>query len=389
VTAAASARGFTRVIVRQLFADRSALFFMFVLPVAVIVIIGATFGATPSVEVGVVAPAPTAAGDEIVDRLRSTPGVKVSTYDDAEALGLDVRRRVVTIGLVLPNDLDAALVEGTARITVLGEPSSSVTGSARDVVAGVVADVTAPIDAGRRAAELTGAPVGVAISTAERVASAIPVATPTTTDVGDGREASLSRFSLTAPQNLVLFVFINAVAGGAALVRLRRTGVLRRVLAGPTSAGSVILGLGVAWVSIALVQSVLILAVGGLAFGVDWGDPLGAAALTVVFAAVGGGAGLLVGAVGGNEDRVSSIGPLVGIGLGALGGCMIPLEIFPDAMRTVSRAVPHSWAMQGWQQLVFDGESLADITGPLVVLTAFAVVLFVAAAAVLRRSLTR
>lgn len=59
----------------------------------------------------------------------------------------------------------------------------------------------------------------------------MPDMTVETVDVGRAQRTGLSRFSLVAPQELVLFVFINAAASGATLVRMRRTGVLRRVLA--------------------------------------------------------------------------------------------------------------------------------------------------------------
>jgi len=209
-------------------------------------------------------------------------------------------------------------------------------------------------------------------------------------DVGDARRGDLSAFSLTAPQNLVLFVFINAMAGGASLVRMRRMGVLRRVLAGPVSAGDVVIGVTAAWFLVSLIQSLLIVAIGALVFGVSWGDPVAASLLVVVFSTVGAGAGLLVGSVGGNEDRVSAISPPVGIVLGSLGGCMVPLEVFPDSMLTVAKVVPHSWAMTAWQRLVFDGDGIAAIALPLLVIGGnFASVFVLLATRALHRGLTR
>jgi ABC-2 type transport system permease protein len=148
-----------------------------------------------------------------------------------------------------------------------------------------------------------------------------------------------------------------------------------------------VLGLVVAWFALALFQSALIIGVGALLFGVDWGDPLAAVLLTTVFALVGAGAGILVGSLSRDADRVSAISPPVGIALGALGGCMVPLEVFPPVMLAVAHAVPQYWAMTAWQQLVFDGDGVGAIVVPLAVLTAFAVVLVGSAAAVLRRLL--
>lgn len=167
----------------------------------------------------------------------------------------------------------------------------------------------------------------------------------------------------------------------------RRDGILRRSLAAPVPAGVVIGGVAVGWFAVAMLQSVLILVIGAVFFGVDWGDPVAATALVVTFAAVGCGAGLVVSTLARDPDRVSALGPPFGIVLAALGGCMVPLEVFPDPMLVVARAVPHYWAMVGWQRLVFDGGDLADVAASVAVLLAFAVALLAGAAVLLRRDL--
>jgi len=165
--------------------------------------------------------------------------------------------------------------------------------------------------------------------------------------------------------------------------------VLRRAVATRTGVGTILLGLGVGWMSIALVQSAIILVVGAAFFGVDWGAPLPAALLVLAFAMVGCGAGLLLGALGRDEDKVSAIAPVLGLVLGALGGCMMPLEVFPPAMLAVAHAVPQYWAIRSWQELVFDGAGTATIAPALAVLTGYAAILVAAATLLLRRSLTR
>ena len=71
-----------------------------------------------------------------------------------------------------------------------------------------------------------------------------------------------------------------------------------------------------------------------------------------------------------------------------LGGCMWPLEIVGDTMRTVGHAVPHAWAVDAWVELLSRGGGLADIAGQLAVLGGFALVLLTAATLRLRARLT-
>lgn len=387
-TALAAIRSFVRVVARQIVGDRVTLFFLVVLPVVVITVIGLTFGsAGSSFDIGYVRTDDDGLPGRLIERLDDADGVGVVAFDDAADLRAAVRRQTVALGLEFADDVDARLAASEPAITVVAEASAQSAQGALDVVRAAVAAELGPDDAARFAASLTGTSFETAEQVASTVAGALPPLDVAVTDVGEQRDESLSEFALTAPQNLVLFVFINAMAGGAALVRMRRRGVLRRVMAGPVSATDIVLGITAAWFLVSLMQSALIMAVGAIAFDVSWGDPVGAFLLAVVFAAVGAGAGLLVGAVGGDEDRVSSISPPVGIVLGALGGCMVPLEIFPDAMRTVSRFVPQSWAMTGWERLVFDGEGVSAIVGPLAVLAGFAAVFVGLAVVALHRDL--
>lgn len=383
-----ASRQFVTVVLRRLLRDRTALFFMTVLPVAIIVIIGVTFGSAGGLEIGVVDNShASSAASLIVDEMERSDGTTVTMFDSIDELRSAVRRQSVSAGAVLPEGLDGAVVDGDVEITLIALPDGQAASLARDVLVSAAAKVLAPADAARFAAARTGVDTATALRTAEALSASLPGVAVNTVDVGREQRTGLSQFSLVAPQELVLFVFINSMASGAALVRMRRTGVLRRVLAGPGGAGTIVTGLLAAWLIVALLQSLLILAVGKFAFDVDWGSPVGAGALVLVFALVGAGAGLIIGALGGNEDRVGAITPPIGIVLGALGGCMVPLEVFSPTMRSVAHAVPQYWAMIAWQRLIFDGSGFGSIVGPLLVLLGFAAVFLTAAVFALHRSL--
>jgi ABC-2 type transport system permease protein len=84
---------------------------------------------------------------------------------------------------------------------------------------------------------------------------------------------------------------------------------------------------------------------------------------------------MLVGALASNGDQASSLGVFLGLGLGALGGCMIPFQIMPEAMQSLARLIPHSWALLGLQSLIREGGGVASVAPNLAVLTAFSAVL--------------
>jgi ABC-2 type transport system permease protein len=201
-----------------------------------------------------------------------------------------------------------------------------------------------------------------------------------------GSDVDTGSFSHTAPGNLVLFVFINTFVISTLVALDRKAGIIDRMLSTPTGARGIVLGLGAAKLAFALLQSLVLVVVGTVAFGMDWGDPLGAAALTVAFAAVSAAIGLLVGSLVSDAEQAQAVGIPVAVGFGMLGGCMWPLDIVPRAMQLVGHGTPHAWAMDGWIELIFDGGSVADILPNLAVLAAVAVVVGGFAVVQLRRA---
>lgn len=78
-------------------------------------------------------------------------------------------------------------------------------------------------------------------------------------------------------------------------------------------------------------------------FGIDWGDRLGATVLVTALALVSSGAGMLLGATVRTPEQSLGIGLLAGLGLAALGGAMLPLELFSGTIRTMAHLTPHAW----------------------------------------------
>jgi ABC-2 type transport system permease protein len=190
-----------------------------------------------------------------------------------------------------------------------------------------------------------------------------------------GRSKVPSPFAYTSASNLVLFTFVNTLAVGGFLVRTRKLGVTRRMLSTPTSPLTIVAGEALGRLIPAFVQAVGLLAVGTFIFGVQWGDPLGVAAVCVLFVLLSTAAGLLFGTMLKSEDQAITIAAPVGIALGMLGGCMWSLEGVNSAMRIAGHLSPHAWAMDAFLALIYGGVNASEILRPLLVLAGFAAVL--------------
>src|SRR5690606_39236406 len=116
------------------------------------------------------------------------------------------------------------------------------------------------------------------LAAAADAAGSAPVLTVDTTVGGESRFLP-NGYTYSAATMLVLFVFVNAVTGGAQIAQHREQGLYERMLSAPVAPRAVIAGEAATFVLLALLQSALIVGVGALLFGVGWGDPLAAVAL--------------------------------------------------------------------------------------------------------------
>jgi ABC-2 type transport system permease protein len=389
---------------RRTLRDRTGLFFMVVLPVLVIVLVGSTMASEDRFAIGVVDDSRGPLAASIVDDLRAAPVFEVQAFDDASTLRRAVRRSELSAGLIIPAGLgeDPAPTSsegagaggaaggeaaGPVAVGVVIQPASATGLAAEQAVRAVVADRSAVISAAAFAAGEAGGTADQHLTAAAAAADGAAPLTVETTVGGEARFLPLG-FTYSSATMLVLFVFVNALAGGGVIIENRQRGLYERMLAAPVTPRAVIAGEATTYLLLALLQSALIVGVGTLLFGVDWGDPLAAAALVVVWATVGATAGMLTGTLLRTVEQAGSIGPMVGIALGMLGGCMWPLEIVPPVMQTIGHLVPHGWAVDSWIELLSRGGGLADIAPALGVLTAFALAFGALAAWRLRRQLT-
>jgi ABC-2 type transport system permease protein len=380
------------VALRQLLRDRIALFFVVLLPVVIILVIGVTVADAGSnrLPVGVLDQGAGPLGAELRADLATSPALEPRTYDDLDGLRKAVRRGAVAAGVVLPSGYDQGLRAGRdAEVTFVVDQTRSVPAEVRSAVAAVVARQAAVVQAATFAAEASGVPFDAALARARTLSGEQPQVRVEATTIGARPDALPSGFNYTAPSNLVLFVFITSLAGAAALIEERRLGVIRRMLATPTPVPTILAGEALGRFVLALFQGLVIFTVGWLVFGVDWGDPPAALLLVVVFSLVGTGAGMLVGTVFRTADQATSIGPPLGIALGMLGGCMWPLAIVPEPMRVVGHLFPHAWAMDAFIDLIAKDAGLSGIAASLAVLLGFAAVLLTVATWRLRRALVR
>lgn len=375
---------------RRTFRERSSFFFVFVFPMLLILVLGMAYGGSFEPRVGVVAPGSGPLATQLTERLRAADGIDVRLIANGSEMSAQVERGELEAGLVIPRDYDVAVRSAgeTARLRYLAR--SGMQGQqVSAIVSGVVGQQAARLRAARFTMTETGIGFGPAADTVAAVATRVPPITVTATTSGTAAfPQDLGRFDTGASSQLLLFVFVTSMTGAAALIETRRLGVSRRMFATPTAASTIVFGEALGRFGVAFVQGVFIMLGSSLVFGVSWGDPLAATVLMLSFALVASAAGLLLGAVMRTSQQAIAVGLLLGLGLGALGGSMMPLEFFTPTLRTVAHVTPHAWAADGFAALIRHGGDLLDVLPQIGVLLAAATALYALATWRLRRSIT-
>lgn len=380
---------------RRLFRDRSNFFFVFVFPFVLVLLIGAQFGGAvaPHLAVSVADDAGPLA-DDLLARIEAGEVFVLDRVASDREVSDRVAKGGAAVGVTIPAGYDADLRAGTSpEVGVVARQDGSGQGLATAVRA-AVAEQGALVKAARVAAASAGLEIDDALERVATTAEEVAGLDVETTRVGESlfdEFENLGQFDLGASSQLLLFVFLTSLATGAAsLIQTRQWGLTTRMLSTPTSVGQVLAGQALGRFGVALLQAVYIVVGTLLLFDVNWGDPVGAAAVIVAFCLVSAAAGMLVGALVSNEAQAGGLGVFLSLGLAALGGSMAPLEVFPETMRRVAHLVtPHAWANDAFAELVRRGGGLADVATEVAVLLGVGVVLLAVASWRLHRVTVR
>ena len=384
--AASNLRRFTR--------DRANVFFVLILPMLLILVLGSVFGRGFQMRVGVVAPETGDLAAAVVQGLETNEDFVVQRHDDRGAVVLAVERGELEAALIFPPGYDEAIrTGGLVELEFIARPGQDSLSIRRSVDA-IVAEQTALPRVAAFVAREGGISYDQALARATTAVDDIDGVQVATTVAGEPfiSRRNWGQFDLGAQQQLMLFMFLTSLAGSAALVQTRRLGIARRMFATPTPVRTILLGEGLGRFAVALVQGVYIMLGTMVMFGVRWGDPLSAILIVLAFGLVGSGAAMLMGALFSNDQQAAPVGVFLGLGTAALGGCMLPLyvmELFAPAVWTAAHVMPHAWALEAFESLVRDGGGIVDVLPFAGILLGYAAGFYTLAIWRLRAVLTR
>jgi ABC-2 type transport system permease protein len=375
--------------IRRFLRDRSNVFFVFIFPLLLILLLGSQFGAgSGQGHVSLAGGTGSELAKQLTGKLEAQ-GLKVSS-GRPESVRTELSRGRTDVGVFISDDAATAFDSGLpADLEVVASSQSGAQAALQWVRASVQAVATEQ----RQQTVLENAGVDGA-QAAQALKQASASVQPPRLEIVDTDNVSqvftgLGKFDLGAAQQLLLFVFLSSLTGSTTLIQARRLGVVARVMASPVTSWRVIAGQALGRFGIAVVQGGYIMLGTALLFGVDWGNPFLAGLILAVFSAVAAAAAMVIGSVLDNDAAASGIGVGLGLVLAGLGGSMVPPEFFSESLQAVSRATPHRWAYDAFAEIQRHDGGLTEILPQLGVLAAMATGLLVLGALLLRRSLSR
>jgi ABC-2 type transport system permease protein len=324
---------------KTFYRDRTAVFFSFFLPLVIMLIFGVlNFGAGAELRVGIVAAADTASSAAVI-----------GTFDEVPILE------------VIPGDLDAQLAElaegDRALVVVFPEgwellPPGS---PGYQPLTAYTNDATA--QEGQTALLVVNAVVAQAIVTAGG-GSPEPLVVVETIE---GRDLGYIDFLVPGILGLTIMQ-LGLFSVAFAFVQLKTTGTLRRLFATPTSPGYFLSAQVSSRLLIAIVQVLILLAV-GVWFGAQVvGSIVVVLALailgSIVFLAMGFG----VAGWAKNENQAAPVANLISLPMMFLSGSFFPREAMPDFLQTVTRFLPLTYLNDALRAVINDGAGL-DVIG--------------------------
>jgi len=172
---------------------------------------------------------------------------------------------------------------------------------------------------------------------------------------------------------LVTWVQITLLGAAEVLVDERLRGTLKRMLVMPASRSHILLGKLTARLALGLVQIAILLVGGSVIFGVGWARaPLAVGAISLAFALATVGLGMLLATFVRSRGQASSVVVGFSMAMAALGGAWWPLEVTPQLYQQVVQALPSTWAMRAYGDVLARGATLVDVLPHIGVLLLFA-----------------
>ncbi len=185
-------------------------------------------------------------------------------------------------------------------------------------------------------------------------------------------------FNHMIPATSIMFIlFTILMYGGIILLQERREGQLERLSLSQASFSSIIAGKWLSRLFLGMLQLVILFLAGKILFKTYLGNSIPALFLVALFfCGTIAGMSIFLGSIIRKEEVLIVLNILIANLMAGLGGCWIPMELFPPGLKTASFIFPTTWAMDAFDKLIFFGYDLKSVSLNILILFLFSLVFF-------------
>jgi ABC-2 type transport system permease protein len=184
-------------------------------------------------------------------------------------------------------------------------------------------------------------------------------------------------FAHASPGMMAQFAIAGLIGAASILVLEKKTRSVQRLLTTNMSLGQILAGHFLAMFVMIFLQLTVLILFGQLFLDLPYlGQPLTTLLLTAVTALFCASLGMLIGVVARTEEQVTVLSLTPMFLLSALGGAWVPLEVTPESFQRVAYVTPLAWVIDGYKDILLRGQGLEAVGTAVLILLAYAGVLF-------------
>jgi ABC-type multidrug transport system permease subunit len=220
----------------------------------------------------------------------------------------------------------------------------------------------------------------------------VPAASLGVEEIGiDGGPTTINTFDQNAPGFSVTFMLLGMLFGvSLGMLDERDWGTFDRVRSLPVPARNIVFGKLASRFVVGVAQMIVLFAVGFVLFRISLGpQPWGLLLPIVGIVFAGTALGLIVAAIAPSRDAVVPLGSVLIVTMAAVGGCWWPIDIEPRWMRSIAHALPTTWAMEAFNDLMIRERRADAAYVPTAVLLGFGAAYLAIGLALFRRRLSK
>lgn len=211
--------------------------------------------------------------------------------------------------------------------------------------------------------------------------------------INDTEQQFTSSVQHNVPAWTVFAMFLIVVPLASNMIKEREGGSMLRLLVAPGSYLTILFGKLLFYVSICMIQFLLMMGVGvylmplfGLPSLIIQGGFVAIISVSLAISFSATAFGVLLGTLFNSYQQASIFGTVIDVIMAAVGGIMVPLFAMPDFMKFIGRMTPLNWGMESFNDLFLRNAGFIDVLPEVAKLFLFAAIILLSAWVVHKRN---